>query len=152
MLRYEGLIDKIYIMNRIHKYKENDWQKNRVYFLLATKIESALRYCFWSISLFSNRVPSVFRWTSRAKTALVFFFWSPLLNFDISWRKITSSFLRVSTKLQKFGWDYKVLLLNQLFHPNKNKARNNNIIKDTDRSYLLHCYWCRYQVQQHSKD
>ena len=115
-----GLIDKIYIMTKIHEYTETDWKEIRVYFLLATKNESASRYCFRLISLFSNRVASVFRRTSRVKAALVLFFWSPLLNFDIIWRKIISSFLIVSTKLQKFGWDLNILLLNRLFHPNKN--------------------------------
>ncbi len=49
-------------------------KKVRIYFLLATKNVSLSRYCFRSISSFSNLVLKVFRRTSRAKIALVFFF------------------------------------------------------------------------------
>ncbi len=108
-------------------------KKIRVYFLLAANNESPSRYCFRSISSFSNRVLSIFRRTSRAKFTLVFFFWLPLLGFNISCRETTSYFLRVSIKVQTFGWDLKILLLNLLFHPNKNKARNNNLMEEKDK-------------------
>jgi hypothetical protein len=94
-------------------------KKEEFIFLLATNIESLSRYCFRSISSFSNRVPSVFKRTLRAKIALLFFFWLPQLHFSISWRETTSSFLRLSMKVHTFRWDLKILLLNLLFYPNK---------------------------------
>jgi hypothetical protein len=102
------------IMNTIHKDTDIDWKKIRVQFLLATKNESPSRYCFRSISWFSNWVLSIFRQASRIKITLVFF-------FNISCRETTSTFLRLSIKVHKFGWDLKILLLNLLFHPNEKK-------------------------------
>ena len=95
-------------MNKIHKDTDIDWQnKIRVCFLVATKYDSPSRYCCRSISSFSNRVLSIFRQTSWARTALVFFFWSPLVHFNNSCREMTSSFLRLSIKFLTFGWDLK---------------------------------------------
>ncbi len=79
-----------------HHMRDSLTKKIRVCFLLATNNESPSRYCFRLISWFSNQVLSFFRRTSRATIALVLFFWSTLLNFNISCRETTSSFLRLS--------------------------------------------------------
>ncbi len=74
-----------------------DWQKkSELIFYWPQKMGVLKRYCFRLISWFSNRVLSFFRRTSRATIALVFFFWSVLLNFNTSCRETTSSFLRLS--------------------------------------------------------
>ena len=109
-----------YIMKKIHKDTDIDWQTNiRVYFYWPRRMRVLQDIVERSILSFSNRVPSVFRRTSRAKTPLVFFFCSPQLNFTISCRKTNCSFLRLSMKVHTFRWDLKILLLNLLFHPNK---------------------------------
>jgi len=116
LLSYEWLIDKrLYYEQNTERYRYWLTKKIRVYFLLTTNNESAWRYSFRSISSFSNLVLSIFRRPSTSKIALVFFFSSPLLDFNIDCRETTSSFLRVSIKVRTFGWDLKILLLNLLF-------------------------------------
>ena len=132
LLPYEGLIDKRYIMNKIHKDTDIDWQKKSqfiFYWPRRMKVLQGIVFDQFHRSRIEYKVYSDELQDPKLH-------WSPLLNFNISCLSTTSSFLRLSINVHTFGWNLKILLLNLLFYRNILKVRRKS--KHSSKEHLSH--------------